>query len=224
MQNTANTKSCNSNQAGLTKTLCNTATTPQNVPGPATMNRCEFDLQVFRPSDATAIIQPTILNTAIHGHIKLDSQHIVVDFTIIGDISLIKHSPITPTPKRKDNLWQSTCFEVFTAATMEPDYWEYNIAPSHNWNVYHFDAYREGQTLDPLVGAIKIKTQYANKNLNTITASLPLSPRLAGKEISLGISCILQDINNNLNYYALVHPAHKPDFHDKRGFVIRLNH
>jgi len=188
------------------------------------MNKCKFDLQLFHPLDASTLLQPTLVDTSIHGQIMLDSQHIVIDFILKGDTSLIKHSPITPTPQRKNNLWQSTCFEVFTATTSHPYYSEYNISPSHDWNVYTFKGYREGQSLDPLIGSIKVKTLYSNEKLSGITASLPLPPRLAGKEIALGISCVLQDIHDHLNYYALVHPNRKPDFHDKRSFVIRLNH
>jgi hypothetical protein len=45
-------------------------------------------------------------------------------------------------PGRKDELWQTTCFEFFLAAKDQPGYWEFNLAPSGNWNVYRMDAYR----------------------------------------------------------------------------------
>ncbi|NOZ54921.1 MAG: hypothetical protein GXP08_17595 [Gammaproteobacteria bacterium] len=188
------------------------------------MNERGFNLLLFPPPKTPAIQQAT-LDVAIYGSLTLDSQHIIINFKLKGNNSLVKHPPIASTPQRKDNLWQTTCFEVFTATTASSEYWEYNISPCHNWNVYSFNDYRSKQALaPPFTGMVKIKTLYSNSHLDGITASLPLPQPLVGREIILGINSVLQDINNNLHYYALIHPNLKPDFHDRRGFIMCLNH
>lgn len=46
--------------------------------------------------------------------------------------------------QRRDELWQSTCFEAFFAEPGQERYWEINLAPNGHWNVYRLDRYRQG--------------------------------------------------------------------------------
>jgi hypothetical protein len=40
--------------------------------------------------------------------------------------------------------------------------------------------------------------------------------------IDIGVSCIVENRNGKLGYWALSHPKETPDFHDPRSFLIRL--
>ena len=43
-------------------------------------------------------------------------------------------------PGRADELWQSTCFELFLRTPSEENYAEWNFAPSGQWAAYAFTA------------------------------------------------------------------------------------
>jgi hypothetical protein len=52
---------------------------------------------------------------------------------------------------------------------------------------------------------------------------LPLRPLgLAFQPLEVGISAVVEATDGSLSHWALVHPAARPDFHDRRGFVLRL--
>ena len=51
--------------------------------------------------------------------------------------------------RRADNLWLSTCFELFLAGESQPGYTEFNVSPSGAWNCYRFDDYRHGMQPSP---------------------------------------------------------------------------
>ena len=55
-------------------------------------------------------------------------------------------SPADEDPGRKDDLWQSSCFEAFLRAPDGEAYREWNFAPSESWAAYDFTSEREGRT------------------------------------------------------------------------------
>ena len=59
-------------------------------------------------------------------------------------------------PQRRDGLWQHTCFEAFFGVLGSDDYWEFNLAPSGDWNVYRFAGYRAGQTPETAYGPLPL--------------------------------------------------------------------
>lgn len=39
----------------------------------------------------------------------------------------------------------------------------------------------------------------------------------------IGVSCVVEDAQGNLSYWALSHHGDRPDFHDSRSFGLRLS-
>src|SRR5688500_9701615 len=54
--------------------------------------------------------------------------------------------PEPSEPERREELWQTTCFETFLRAHGEEGYREWNFAPSGQWAAYDFTAHREGRS------------------------------------------------------------------------------
>jgi hypothetical protein len=52
---------------------------------------------------------------------------------------------------RQDDLWKTTCFELFVKAGA--GYSEFNFAPSERWAAYDFTGYRDGRTDRPATRA-----------------------------------------------------------------------
>lgn len=69
---------------------------------------------------------------------------------------------------RADDLWQTTCFELFLRRPDERGYIEFNFSPSGRWAAWAFDDYREGRR-DLEIAAPRIMTsdpeQFARASL-----------------------------------------------------------
>jgi hypothetical protein len=163
-----------------------------------------------------------------------------------------EHSVLVPlrgaddrrSPRRRDGLWQHTCFEAFVGVLGSEAYWEFNLAPSGDWNVYRFAGYRERQVPEQSYGALPLTVMgpraappAADCRLVGPRALLelevccqlppPLQERLQetlqeGSTLELGLSAVLEGRDGELSYWALQHPGSEPDFHDRRGWLLRL--
>lgn len=120
-------------------------------------------------------------------------------------------------PRRADRLWQHTCFEAFLAGEGSA-YFEYNFAPSRQWALYRFGAYREGMASVEPARAPRIAIEAGPRRLRLdveVDAPLP-APRIA-------LAAVVEDADGRLTYWALAHPPGKPDFHHPDAFALRLN-
>jgi len=154
----------------------------------------------------------------------LTADGLMLSFSLTGDLTaLVLPEPEAPgsTGKRRDQLWQSTCWECFLAQANFPAYWEINLSPSHHWNVYHFTDYRQGMSAPPLSPPV-ICSWRGNGcyRLDAVVAGLPV----VGDQASwrLGLSAVLAGQDGGKEYFALAHPGEKPDFHHRDGFIAGL--
>ncbi len=77
------------------------------------------------------------------------SNVLALNYVLAGDLSGVAIPSPATIPSRKDGLWENTCFEFFVAPRDAAPYWEFNLAPSGDWNVYHFNDYRQGWRPEP---------------------------------------------------------------------------
>ena len=68
-------------------------------------------------------------------------------FVAQGDITRIA-VPVEDQSGRFDNLWKTTCFEIFWSHDGS-SYREFNLSPSGRWACYDFDGFREGMRNAP---------------------------------------------------------------------------
>jgi hypothetical protein len=141
-------------------------------------------------------------------------------YTLEGDLDRLRiPAPETspPMPPRADGLWRHTCFEAFVHGADAPGYHEYNFSPAGQWQAYAFSAYREGgapaQAEDP--GIVCRRTQ---GRLTLRARVLPSEARLR-----LGLAAVVEDRDGALSYWALAHPAERPDFHLPASFVLEFH-
>jgi hypothetical protein len=132
-----------------------------------------------------------------------------------------------PEPKhaiRTDGLWRHSCFEAFIGHVGAPDYREYNFSPSGAWAAYHFSAYREGMAPlmkgAPPVVTTRVRTDSVEASVRVDLSSLT---RGGGVGLRLGLAAVVEDKARVLSYWALKHPAEKPDFHHRDSFVVELD-
>lgn len=144
-------------------------------------------------------------------------------YVVNADIKKLR-VPAGTAPSRADDLWRHTCFEAFIALKDGPAYYEFNFSPSGQWAVYGFRAYRERETLDDDGVAPETSVRIGNQTL-VLDARVPLKrlPMLKpGAKLRLGLSAVIEGRDGALSYWALTHPAARPDFHHSDSFTLDL--
>ena len=124
--------------------------------------------------------------------------------------------PLEPT--RMDGLWQTTCFEAFLRAEGEEDYREWNFAPSGQWAVYDFSAYRADMANAEVASPPYLRVE-DNLTWWALGATVAVD---AERSWQLGLSAVLEEKDGTKSYWALAHPSEKPDFHAADCFIARL--
>jgi hypothetical protein len=145
-------------------------------------------------------------------------------YRLSGDLEALRLPGSHPSV-RTDGLWRHSCFEAFIGRPGAGDYWEYNFSLSGAWAAYHFSSYREGMA--PLrKGAPPGIACSAGTDTMALTVSVDLSwlaRSAAGAGLRLGLAAVVEDKAQVLSYWALKHPAEKPDFHHADSFVVELD-
>jgi hypothetical protein len=123
--------------------------------------------------------------------------------------------PPPAEPERRDNLWQTTCFEIFWQPLGGKGYREFNLSPSGQWAAYDFDSFREGMR-DAPVEAIVISCSHDGAGLvlrASIAADLPTPAQVA-------LNAVVENSDGAKQYWALAFPPGKPEFHSEANRAI----
>jgi hypothetical protein len=151
-----------------------------------------------------------------------DPDWLVIRWTIEGARSILV--PPFAGRKRKDGLWQMTCFELFLASREMggEGYRELNFSPSEAWAAYGFRSYRDGMTELALDPAPACSWRGGRSGMAIFDVSVPTNC-LLGHSWHYGISAVIEEKSGAKSYWALHHSnPDKPDFHDPSCFVATL--
>lgn len=159
----------------------------------------------------------------IKAHVRRENGLLHIQYRLTGETGKIRLPDISTTPKRTVDLWSNTCFEFFVARADDPRYWEFNLSPSGDWNVYRMDAYRQvGFREETLVQWLQLETRKEAGSV-TLDSSVELSPLIPENHpLQLGISSVIQGVDQHKTYWSLVHPRSEPDFHVRESFIIHI--
>lgn len=143
----------------------------------------------------------------------------LVEFVVTGAIDQLV-VPAPSAPERADNLWQTTCFELFVRPGEGDFYTEYNWSPSGRWAAYAFDGYRTAMRDLPEASAPVIEIERTPMRF-ALEVAIDLS-MLPGGDWTLGVSAPIEEIDGTKSFWALAHPSPEPDFHNVRGFTLAV--
>lgn len=127
-----------------------------------------------------------------------------------------------------DALWEHTCFEAFVGVAGRPAYREFNFSPSGQWAAYAFSGYRQREEGAVPVPAPEISVRRFSDRLELDAVLGPaLLPPAApgttpGATLQLGLSSVVEAADGGRSYWALAHPAARPDFHHRDAFALNL--
>ncbi|MEO6386974.1 MAG: DOMON-like domain-containing protein [Croceibacterium sp.] len=121
---------------------------------------------------------------------------------------------------RADELWRTTCFELFLKPKGSDAYCELNLSPSERWNAYNFDHYRDGMRERPFPREPEC-TMRLGSTFAIFDAAIPVDGLPAGPS-AMGLCAIIEEQGGVKSFWALAHPEAKPDFHLAPCFAAEL--
>ena len=105
----------------------------------------------------------------------------------LGDIASWSSRRL-PNRDRADDLWRTTCFELFVAGEGTA-YREYNFSPSGQWAAYDFDDYRAGMRNAPA----RIETELYRVENNDVAAQLLRSELNFPIRRMVGLTAVIEE-------------------------------
>lgn len=144
-------------------------------------------------------------------------------YCLAADLSRLR-IPDQREPRRTDELWKHTCFEAFIATAGAPGYCELNFSPSTEWAAYRFTAYRNGMT--PLEveypRPVRVRSGSHGLEVHVGVRLAAAEPSDDGDRHRIALSAVIEEVDGRISYWALRHPAGKPDFHHPDAFALEL--
>ena len=146
---------------------------------------------------------------------------IAVSYVVTGELDRVR-VPAPRAPRFADELWRHTCLELFVKEARADAYREFNFSPSGEWAAYAFERYRERNGADtPVEPRFAVQRDGRKLELNAVVPAGDRYP--ADAALSLGLSAVIEETDGTLSYWALKHPAPRPDFHHAAAFALRLD-
>ena len=142
-----------------------------------------------------------------------------LSFVLTGDIGRLRIPAPARQPAAAAGLWRHTCFEAFVGDPESARYHEFNFSPSGEWAADVFSAERlRAPDATPLPApriACARDAGWLRLDVDLPAAALPATP---GGWL-LGLSAVVESADGSLSYWAQAHPAARPDFHRRDGWM-----
>ena len=168
-------------------------------------------------------LDANVPDITIKGKILRQNNLLTIHYALTGKIEDIFLPSPSVNATRKDDLWKTTCLEFFLAVKDLPQYWEFNISPSGDWNVYYMDAYRRiGFREEMSIQQLQFEMQ-KRTNVFQLNAAVDLNPIIRVEHIlEVGVTAVIQTKEGRETYWALTHPASEADFHQRESFDLAM--
>jgi hypothetical protein len=155
---------------------------------------------------------------------KVDRQVDIlsIEYHLHGDLDLLIIPPPVPNPTRKFLLWEHTCFEFFLGAPGIPEYWEFNLSPAGDWNIYHLDNYRQGLREELAFTCLSFEVTLQPNSL-MLKLELDLGHIIpADRDLEVSVTSVIEPCAGEISYWAITHSGETADFHLRDSFSIEI--
>jgi len=176
---------------------------------------------------AVLTVHPSTRNDAVRSlgvRVRAEQPDILVfHYSLDADMSRVRVTP-SGAGRPADALWKHTCFEAFVASADAAGYHEFNFAPSLDWAIYRFSAYREGMSRADIGGAPEISVRRCDGGLELESAVRlgHLADLRDARHLRVAMAVVIEDDEGSLSYWGLRHAPGKADFHHRDGFALEV--
>lgn len=157
---------------------------------------------------------------SLSGSITRNDNRLILKYDLIDNQSQVL-IPAKMLPDRKHNLWETTCFEFFVGAQSDRAYWEFNLSPSGDWNVYHFEDYRTGMQEETAFSSLPFEVETRSHH-TTLMIELDLTILQLTPPLEVSVTAVIEQLNHNTTYWAIEHRGTEADFHIRESFGLKL--
>ena len=161
-------------------------------------------------------------DVSIQGNLARPAGALAVRYELRGSMPEVLLPPPARASGRKHNLWEETCLELFVAPQDSASYWEFNLSPSGDWQVYRFSAYRQDRQEETAFTSLPFAVQ-SRPDSFSLDLELDLGRIIhAGRPIQVGATAVIRDRNSHVTYWALTHCGAQADLHLRPSFTLEL--
>ena len=158
----------------------------------------------------------------ISGRVNRKDNILSIEYQLFGDLSAISIAPPASLASRQLHLWEATCFEFFIGIPGDRNYWEFNLSPSGDWNVFALDDYRQGLRNETAFTSLPFKVD-RYPNYITLNLDVDLSEIiLLEQDLEMAVTTVIKSSQNELSYWAITHGGKEADFHLRDSFIIKI--
>jgi hypothetical protein len=166
----------------------------------------------------------------LSGWIDRHDEWLSIEYQLQGDLNSIAIDPLIISPSRQPELWQETCFEFFIGVPGDRNYWEFNLSPSGEWNVFHLDDYRQGLREEAAFSSLPFTVERRENSLllrlkfdvsKIISLAQPLET-IIERDLEISVTAVIKSTQDEVSYWALTHIGKEADFHLRDSFILKL--
>lgn len=188
-----------------------------------------MNTELFQLKSSEAIAPD--INLAASGMVMLEGTQLTIAFLLSGDLEKVAIAPSKSKAgigaARGDRLWEQTCFEFFLAAGPKPTtntpYWEFNLSPSGDWNIFALDGYRRGLKEEDAISYLSFGVENKPESVCLDLRDVDISRLVSlNQPLWLGVSAVIVLKTGVQTFWAIAHPRPEPDFHHPDSFVLAL--
>lgn len=166
----------------------------------------------------------------LSGWIDRQDKLLSIEYHLQGDLNSIAIDPLTTAPSRQPELWAKTCFEFFIGVPGDSNYWEFNLSPSGDWNVFQLDDYRQGLRDEAAFSSLPFSVKRQANSLvlrlkfdlsKIISLAQPLETRIE-RDLEISVTTVIKSTQDEISYWAVTHTGKDADFHLRDSFTIEI--
>jgi len=154
----------------------------------------------------------------VQAQLEINNKIIKLKFKVKGKVNNYIF-PKLSTQQRANNLWKSTCCELFFAHDGEKRYREINISPSAQWNIYQLKEYRglleeEKNLSEPTIKTVQEEDCYQ------LSFQYHLDEEIVEKNLIFNLAVVLLNVDEVRSFYTINRTTKAVDFHDKEHWIL----
>jgi hypothetical protein len=174
---------------------------------------------VLKPFPSDRSVPPIELSANVHR----DRDILSIEYQLRGDLNTLIIPAQTATPTRKSFLWENTCFEFFVGVPGSSDYWEFNLSPTGDWNIFHLDSYRQGLREELAFTSLEFDVSMT-QNLLLLKLVVNLESIIpAQRDLEISVTTVIESQLGEISYWAINHSGEIADFHLRDSFTIEIS-
>jgi hypothetical protein len=174
---------------------------------------------VLKPFPSDRSVPPIEISASVNR----DRHILSIEYQLHGDLNTLIIPAQTTTPTRKSLLWENTCFEFFVGVPGSPDYWEFNLSPAGDWNIFHLDNYRQGLREELAFRSLGFDVSM-EQNLLLLKLLVNLEGIIpAQQDLEISVATVIESQLGEISYWAITHSGDTADFHLRDSFTLKIS-